>query len=67
MDVSKVLAVLRQERDQIDEAILNLERLARGRGKPPGRPPSWMVETTSRHPAGRKKRPGGQKSSSHAA
>ena len=33
MDVSKILADLRTERDQIDEAILSLERLATSRGK----------------------------------
>ena len=31
MDVSKILVELRQERTQIEEAILSLERLARGR------------------------------------
>ncbi len=35
MDVLKMLADLRQEREQIEEAIVTLERLARGRGKPP--------------------------------
>jgi len=34
-----MLADLRQEREQIEEAILTLERLARGRGKRRGRPP----------------------------
>jgi hypothetical protein len=42
MDVTKMLAELRQEREQIDEAIMILERLARGRGKRRGRPPAWM-------------------------
>ena len=42
MDVTKMLADLRQEREQIEEAILSLERLARGRGKRRGRPPAWM-------------------------
>ena len=40
MDVAKMLADLRQEREQIEEAILSLERLARGRGKRRGRPPA---------------------------
>ena len=39
MDVTKMLADLRQEREAIEEAILTLERLARGRGKRRGRPP----------------------------
>ncbi len=42
MDVSKILAELRDERQQIEEAILSLERLARGRGRRRGRPPAWM-------------------------
>ena len=42
MDVLKMLADLRRERDQLDEAILTLERLAQGRGRRRGRPPSWM-------------------------
>lgn len=42
MDLSKILAELRRERDQIDEAILTLERLALSRGRRRGRPPAWM-------------------------
>jgi hypothetical protein len=37
-----MLAELRLEREQIEEAILTLERLARGRGRRRGRPPSWL-------------------------
>jgi hypothetical protein len=48
MDVSKILVELRQEREQLEEAILSLERLARGRGKRRGRPPAWMVEVKKR-------------------
>ncbi len=43
-----MLTELRQEREQIEEAILSLERLARGRGKRRGRPPSWMQEVKKR-------------------
>ena len=43
MDVSKILAELKAEREQIEQAILSLERLARGRGRP-GRPPNWLAE-----------------------
>lgn len=45
MDVTKILAELKAEREQIEEAIVSLERLARGRGKKRGRPPSWMAST----------------------
>ena len=44
MDVPKILTELRQEREQIEEAIMSLERLARGRGRRRGRPPAWMAE-----------------------
>ena len=43
-----MLAELRQERDQLEEAILTLERLARGRGRRRGRPPAWMTELKRR-------------------
>jgi hypothetical protein len=46
MDVTKILAELREEREQVEQAILTLERLARGRGRRRGRPPSWMAEIT---------------------
>ena len=42
MDVNKMIAELRSEREQIEEAILSLERLARGQGKRRGRPPAWL-------------------------
>jgi len=48
MDVTKMLTDLREEREQIEEAIISLERLARGRGKRRGRPPSWMTEVKRR-------------------
>ncbi len=48
MDVSKILAELRLEREQIEEAILSLERLATSRGRRRGRPPKWMAEARKR-------------------
>jgi hypothetical protein len=62
MDISKILDELRQERAQLDEAILSIERLALGRSKRRGRPPSWMAlarsaETTTK----RRGRPPGSK------
>lgn len=48
MDVARILAELRQEREQIEEAIISLERLASGRGKRRGRPPSWLTEARKR-------------------
>jgi hypothetical protein len=43
MDTNKMLAELRAERDQLNEAILLFERLVAGRGKRRGRPPAWMA------------------------
>lgn len=57
MDVAKILSELKDERVQIEEAILSLERLARGRGKRRGRPPAWMAEITAK----RRGRPPGSK------
>ena len=58
MDVTKMLAELRQEREQIEEAIMSLERLARGRGRRRGRPPAWMTEMKRRgRPPGSKNKP----------
>lgn len=45
-----MLAELRVEREQIEEAILTLERLARGRGRRRGRPPSWLKEAAGSVP-----------------
>ena len=57
MDVSKILTELRAEREQLEEAILSLERLARGRGRRRGRPPAWMAEAKKRgRPPGSKNR-----------
>ena len=42
MDILKMLADLRQEREQIEETILVIQRLALGQGKRRGRPPAWM-------------------------
>jgi hypothetical protein len=58
MDVLKMLVDLRQEREQIEEAIITLERLARGQGKRRGRPPAWMAALKRRgRPPGSKSRP----------
>ena len=44
MDITKILAELRQEHEQLAEAILSLERLAQGSAKRRGRPPAWMAQ-----------------------
>ena len=57
MDVAKIVAELKAEREQIEEAIASLERLARGRVRGPGRPPNWLADTTPK----RRGRPPGSK------
>jgi hypothetical protein len=47
MDITKILADLVQEFEQIDEAILSLERFARGHGDRRGTPPTWMTKITT--------------------
>ncbi len=44
-----MLVQLRNEREQIEAAILALERIAQGGGKRRGRPPKWLAE---QNPAG---------------
>ena len=65
MDVQKILIELRQEREQIDQSILSLERLARGRGKRRGRPPKWLKEAETKKPSRKSSR--GRKSKTDEA
>jgi hypothetical protein len=68
MDVSKILAELRQEREQIEQAILSLEMLARGRGRKRGRPPAWMSQMTAAAAAPKRRgRPPGSKNKTSGA
>jgi len=57
MDLDKLLAELRAERDAVDEVILALQRIAAGRGRRRGRPPSWMsnVKRRGRPPGSKNK------------
>lgn len=48
MNVGKVLASLRQERAQIEEVIVNLERLEQGRDRRRGRPPAILTTARKR-------------------
>jgi len=64
MDVSKILAELMAEREQIEQAIVSLEKLAQGRGKKRGRPPAWMADVTAPK---RRGRPPGSKNKVHTA
>jgi hypothetical protein len=65
MDILKMLAELRQERAQIEEAIIILQRLSLGQGKRRGRPPAWMVAAKEGAPK-RRGRPPGSKNKAKA-
>jgi hypothetical protein len=47
MDLKDVLAQLRDERDALDAAISNLERLEHNRLRSPGRPPSLVTKSST--------------------
>jgi hypothetical protein len=61
MDIAKMLAEMHHEREQLDEAIAVLARLAMGQGKRRGRPPAWMTAVPTRgRPLGSKNKPKNQ-------
>jgi hypothetical protein len=43
MDLHRMVAELREERQRIDEAIAALERLSAGTARRRGRPPGWLT------------------------
>jgi hypothetical protein len=48
VDVHRILAELRAEKQRLEEAILTVERLASGHmGKRRGRPPKWMASVNA--------------------
>ena len=47
MNIVRMLEELRAERQQIEEAILVIERLAAGSGRRRGRPSKWMSKVTA--------------------
>jgi hypothetical protein len=58
MDITKMLAELKAEREGVEQAILVLERIAAGRSKRRGRPPAWMSQVKKRgRPPGTKNKP----------
>jgi hypothetical protein len=68
MEIDKILEELRQERAQLDEAILSIERLALGQGKRRGRPPSWMaLAKSAKTTTKRRGRPSGTKNKNTGA
>ena len=62
MDITKMIGELRTERELVDQAILTLERLARGGHRSRGRPPKWLAPAAPK----RRGRPPGAKMSAAA-
>ena len=48
MNVEKIIAELRQERECLDEGIISLEKLQSRRTPRRGRPPSWLRVSRSK-------------------
>jgi len=44
MNLTEMIAELRAECENVEQAILVLERIAAGRGRRQGRPPKWMTQ-----------------------
>jgi len=60
MNITKMIAELRDERDGLNDVIIVFERLALGRGKRRGRPPAWITVVKRRgRPPGSKNKPKG--------
>jgi hypothetical protein len=60
MNLTKMIAELREQKEALEQTMIMLERLARGQGKRRGRPPLFLSKTLSQaSPAGsgRKRRP----------
>ena len=58
MNINKVLVELRAEKENVEQAINVLQRLAIGSGKRRGRPPAWMTEAKRRgRPRGSNNKP----------
>jgi len=60
MDVNKILADLKQEKEHIEQAILVLQGLGQGQRRR-GRKPAWMKQLGESEPAKRRGRPPGSK------
>ena len=60
MDVNEILKGLREEREQLEEAIIALERLQASVGKRRGRPPAWLAAVKQDAPKRRGRPPKSQ-------
>ena len=53
MDISKVIAELREERERLDKAIISLEKLSLAGTPRRGRPPAWSRAASASVPGSR--------------
>jgi hypothetical protein len=56
MNLIKMIAELREQKQALEQTMMMLERLARGQGKRRGRPPLFLSQASPAGPA-RKRRP----------
>lgn len=56
MNLTKMIAELREQKEALEQTMNMLERLARGQGKRRGRPPLFLSQASGASPA-RKRRP----------
>jgi len=56
MNLTKMIADLREQKQALEQTMIMLERLARGQGKRRGRPPLFLSQASKAGPA-RKRRP----------
>ena len=48
MNLTKMIAELREQKEALEQTMIMLERLARSQGKRRGRPPSFLSNGTAR-------------------
>ena len=56
MNLTKMIAELREQKQTLEQTMIMLERLARSQGKRRGRPPVYLSQASKAGPA-RKRRP----------
>jgi len=56
MNLTKMIAELREQKEALEQTMIMLERLARGQGKRRGRPPAFLSQASTAGPV-RKRRP----------
>jgi hypothetical protein len=55
MNLTKMIAELREQKEALEQTMIMLERLARGQGKRRGRPPLFLSQASGAAPAGKRR------------